>query len=152
MNLFDKKSCDGSDLSAETSLTIPLITRRLCSRPTTTVMWIFFTGGHPTPTATFRHTARTTSTVLAGELHVIDIDPETGEETQRRIRKAGDYACKEPGDVHRELGGPEGALVLFNLFNPEGLLAESLASDGTVSGRSELADILKGKAYRSGIA
>ena len=36
-----------------------------------------------------RHTARTTSTVLAGELHVIDIDPETGEETQRRIRKAG---------------------------------------------------------------
>lgn len=99
-----------------------------------------------------RHTARTTSTVLAGELHVIDIDPETGEETHRRIRKAGDYACKEPGDVHMELGGPEGALVLFNLFNPEGLLAESLAGDGTVSGRSELADILKGNAYRSGIA
>ena len=42
--------------------------------------------------------------------------------------------------------------MLFNLFNPEGLLAESLASDGTVSGRSELADILKGNAYRSGIA
>ncbi len=97
-----------------------------------------------------RHTARTTSTVLAGELHVVDIDLTTGKETEHRIRKAGDYACKEPGDVHMEYGGPEGALVIFNIFNPEGLLAESLARDGTVIGKSMLSDILKGQAYRSG--
>ena len=32
-----------------------------------------------------------------------------------KIRKVGDYAHKEPGDVHMERGGPEGALVLFKL-------------------------------------
>lgn len=99
-----------------------------------------------------RHTARTTSTVLAGELHVVDVDPDTGEETNHRIRRVGDYACKEPGDVHMEYGGPEGALVLFNIYNSDGLLAESLARDGTVTGRSQLDHILRGKTFRSGAA
>ena len=60
-----------------------------------------------------RHTAETTSTVLSGELHVVTIDPDTGEELETKIRKAGDYAHKEPGDVHMERGGPEGALAGF---------------------------------------
>ena len=58
-----------------------------------------------------RHTAITTSVVLEGELHVMDIDPETGDETQSKVRKPGDYACKLPGDIHMEKGGPQGALV-----------------------------------------
>ena len=95
-----------------------------------------------------RHTAQTTSIVLEGELHVIDVDPETGEELSTRIRKAGDYASKEPGDVHMERGGPEGALVLFNLYAPDGLLAESLATDGTITGESTLDQILRGKSSR----
>lgn len=95
-----------------------------------------------------RHTARTTSTVLEGELHVIDVDPSTGEEQSTRIRQAGDYASKEPGDVHMERGGPDGALVLFNLFAPDGLLAETLATDGTLLGESTLGQILKGKSSR----
>jgi len=95
-----------------------------------------------------RHTARTTSAVLEGELHVIDVDPDTGEELSTRIRKAGDYASKEPGDVHMERGGPEGALVLFNLYAPDGLLAESLASDGSIIGESTLDQILRGKPSR----
>ena len=37
-----------------------------------------------------RHTGYITSTVLSGELHVIDINLETGNETGRRIRKIGD--------------------------------------------------------------
>ncbi len=90
-----------------------------------------------------RHTAETTSTVLAGELHVIDVDARTGEETGRRIRTAGDYAHKEPGDVHMEMGGPEGALVLFNLYAPDGVLAESLARDGSVLSVSTMDRILK---------
>ena len=95
-----------------------------------------------------RHTARTTSTVLAGELHVIDVNPETGEELSTRIRAAGDYASKEPGDVHMERGGPEGALVLFSLYAADGLLAQSLASDGTIISESTLDQILKGKSSR----
>ncbi len=95
-----------------------------------------------------RHTARTTSTVLEGELHVIDVDPESGEELATKIRKAGDYACKEPGDVHMERGGPEGALVLFSLYASDGLLAQSLASDGSVLGESTLEQILKGESSR----
>lgn len=89
-----------------------------------------------------RHTAETTSTVLAGELHVIDIDPDTGEELGRRVRLAGDYAYKSPGDVHMECGGPEGALVLFNLYAPDGTLAEALARDGSVFSTSTLEQIL----------
>ncbi len=99
-----------------------------------------------------RHTARTTSTVLAGELHVVNIDLDSGEEISHRVRNAGDYACKEPGDVHMEYGGPEGALVLFNIFSPDGLLAESLTRDGTVMGKSKLEDILRGSSSRSGAA
>jgi len=95
-----------------------------------------------------RHTAATTSTVLAGELHITDIDIETGEETGRRVRFAGDYAHKVPGDVHMECGGSDGALVLFNLYAPDGLLAETLAKDGTVIGQSTLDQILKGRQSR----
>lgn len=95
-----------------------------------------------------KHTAQTTSTVLEGELHVIDVDPSTGKELNTKVRKAGDYASKEPGDVHMERGGPEGALVLFNLYAPSGLLAETLATSGSVIGESTLDQILKGKDAR----
>lgn len=90
-----------------------------------------------------RHTAETTSTILEGELHVIDVDPETGEELNTRIRKAGDFAHKASGDVHMERGGPEGALVMFNLYAPDGVLAESLDRDGTVLATSRCEDILR---------
>ena len=90
-----------------------------------------------------RHSAYTTSVVLEGELHVIDVDLETGEELNTRIRQVGDYAHKTPGDVHMERGGPEGALVLFSLYTEDGLLAETLASDGRVIGQSTMEPILK---------
>lgn len=90
-----------------------------------------------------RHTANTTSVVLKGELHVIDIDPNTGEELGVKIRPAGDFASKAPGDVHMERGGPEGALVFFSLYSEDGSLAETLASDGRVLGTSTLDPILQ---------
>ena len=65
-----------------------------------------------------RHSAHTTSVILEGELHVIDVDAQTGEEKSVRVRTVGDYASKAPGDVHMERGGPEGALVLFSLYTP----------------------------------
>ena len=95
-----------------------------------------------------RHTAQTTSIILAGELNVVDFDLDTGSETGRKVRQLGDYASKEPGDVHLEYGGANGAVVLFNLYSPNGELAESLDADGTVVGTSTLAQILKGKSSR----
>ena len=89
-----------------------------------------------------RHSSHTTSLVLEGKLHVVDIDPESGEELSSRVRTAGDYAHKTPGDVHMERGGPEGALVLFSLYAPDGLLAESIAKDGTVLSQSTMEPIL----------
>ena len=89
-----------------------------------------------------RHTADTTSVVLAGERHVVDIDLSTGKELSTKIRKVGDYAHKEPGDVHMERGGPEGALVLFKLKAVKNSLAESLAKDGTLIGESRFDDML----------
>ena len=47
-----------------------------------------------------------------------------------------------------ECGGPEGALVLFNLYTPDGILAETLAADGKVISVSTLDQILKGKSAR----
>ena len=107
------------------------------------VMSICCIAGRPIPIAIFTDiTAETTSTVLAGELHVVTIDPQSGAELETKIRKAGDYAHKEPGDVHMERGGPEGALVLFNLKAIDNSLAESLAEDGTVIAESRFDDIV----------
>ena len=92
-----------------------------------------------------RHTAEISSVVLEGELHVTDIDIETGKELGKRVRVVGDFAHKEPGDVHMEQGGPNGALVLFNIYAPEGegKLVESLQKDGSVISASTMARILR---------
>ena len=92
-----------------------------------------------------RHTAETSSVVIQGELHVSDIDIDSNNITSTRIRKVGDYVHKEPGDVHMEKGGPEGALVLFTIYSPEGegSLAESLSKDGEVLSISTIKKILK---------
>ena len=68
--------------------------------------------------------------VLQGELHVQTF--ENGEPVTSGIRRVGDYAKKPPNDVHMEQGGPEGALVLFELYAPDGQLTEQLDPDGKV--------------------
>ena len=60
-----------------------------------------------------RHLCEATSVVLQGELHVQTF--ENGEPVKSGIRRVGDYAKKPPNDVHMEQGGPEGALVHFEL-------------------------------------
>ena len=75
-----------------------------------------------------RHLCATTSLVLEGELHVKTF--ENGELVDTTIRRVGDYAKKPPGDVHMEQGGPDGALVLFELYAPDGQLTEQLDKDG----------------------
>lgn len=90
-----------------------------------------------------RHVCATTSTVLAGELHVIDY--ENGEAGEKRIRAAGDYAAKDPGDVHMEHAGPDGAMVLFNLYAPDGKLADFLGPDGETLTTITLEDMTTGR-------
>ena len=92
-----------------------------------------------------RHTAETSSLVLEGELLVTDIDIETGKEIGQRIRVAGDFVHKQPGDVHMEQGGANGALVLFNIYAPseDGKLAESLKKDGSLISTSTIGKILR---------
>lgn len=86
-----------------------------------------------------RHVADTTSTILAGELHVIEF--ENGRAVGSSVRRPGDYAHKSPGDVHMEMGGPSGALVLFNLYTTDGRLAEQLAPDGSVLRTVTMTDV-----------
>ena len=92
-----------------------------------------------------RHTAETSSLVLEGELLVTDIDIETGKEIGQRVRVAGDFVHKQPGDVHMEQGGANGALVLFNIYAPseDGKLAESLKEDGSLISTSTIEKILR---------
>lgn len=77
-----------------------------------------------------RHLCMTTSVVLAGELHVCTF--EDGVAGEPRVRRLGDYAKKPPGDVHMEQGGPEGALVLFELYAPDGQLTQQLDAQGNI--------------------
>ena len=93
-----------------------------------------------------RHLCEVRSTVLQGSLEVVTF--EDGVEVSKITREAGSYSHMPEGDVHMERGGPEGALVLFNLYAPDGLLAESLATDGTITGESTLDQILRGKSSR----
>ena len=92
-----------------------------------------------------KHTAETSSVVLKGELHVSDFDVETGKETNKRIRNVGDFVYKEAGDIHMEKGGPEGALVLFKIYDPtgKGNLAESINKSGKIISSSNIKNILK---------
>ena len=92
-----------------------------------------------------RHTAETSSLVLEGELLVTDIDIETGKDIGQRVRGAGDFVHKQPGDEHMEQGGANGALVLFNIYAPseEGKLVESLEEDGSVISTSTIEKILR---------
>jgi len=77
-----------------------------------------------------RHLCAATSLVLDGELHVKTY--EDGELTHTAVRRVGDYAKKLAGDVHMEQGGPEGALVLFELYAPDGQLTEQLDPQGNI--------------------
>ncbi len=77
-----------------------------------------------------RHLVETTTTVLQGEHHLIDID--NGVEGEHRIRVAGDYSHKPSEEVHMEYAGPEGSLLLFNMYAPDGRLFEILDKDENV--------------------
>jgi hypothetical protein len=75
-----------------------------------------------------RHVAATTTLVLEGEQHIYETD--AGGKTVHKVRKAGAYAQSAGGDVHRECGGPEGAVVFFAMHSPNGRVFDLLDEEG----------------------
>lgn len=86
-----------------------------------------------------RHIAPLSSIVLEGELHVIDF--ENGKEVARRVRKAGDYSQKDVVEDHLEVGGPQGALVMFSIYAPDGKLTQQLSEFGDILRTVTAADL-----------
>lgn len=70
-----------------------------------------------------RHTGATTTLVLEGEHHVVDIT-DGGE--VHKVRKVGDFVRNDGGDVHMEYGGAQGAVVLFSMQAGDGRLFDIL--------------------------
>lgn len=90
-----------------------------------------------------RHLVATTTTVLRGEHHLVDI--ENGVEGEHRVRAAGDYSHRPPGEVHMEYAGPEGSLLLFNMYAPDGRLFEILDADANVLAVVTIDDFKSGR-------
>ena len=89
-----------------------------------------------------RHLVPTTTTVLEGEHHLVDML--NGVEGEHRIRAAGDYSHRPPGEVHMEYAGPEGSLLLFNMYAPDGRLFEILDRDENVLSLVTIEDFKSG--------
>lgn len=89
-----------------------------------------------------RHVAATRTLVLQGEHHVFDVG--SNGETVHKVKPAGTYSQSPSGDVHMERGGPNGAIVLFNLHSPTGLLFETLDADHNVLAQSTIESMATG--------
>ena len=90
-----------------------------------------------------RHLVETTTTVLRGEHHLVDMV--NGVEGEHRIRTAGDYSHKPAGEVHMEYAGPEGSLLLFNMYAPDSRLFEILDQDENVLSVATIDDFVSGR-------
>lgn len=89
-----------------------------------------------------RHVAVTRTLVLQGEHHVFDVG--SNGETVHKIKPAGTYSQSPSGDIHMERGGEEGAIVLFNLHSPTGVLFETLDADHNVLATSTIESMSEG--------
>jgi hypothetical protein len=86
-----------------------------------------------------KHIAATTTLVLEGEHHVIEIT-DSGEQIHK-VRPAGTYAHSPGGEAHMERGGPEGALVFFAMQEPTGHLFDLLDVDGNLIGNTTISEL-----------
>ncbi len=90
-----------------------------------------------------RHLVETTTTVLQGEHHLVDMVK--GVEGEHRVRAAGDYSHKPADEVHMEYAGPQGSLLLFNMYAPDGRLFEILDKDENVLQLATIEDFASGR-------
>lgn len=77
-----------------------------------------------------RHLGHTTTLVLQGEHHAIDMDDPDQAHT---IRHPGSYSQKQAGDLHMEYAGPEGAILYFSMQAVDGKLFQMMQGDEVVS-------------------
>ncbi len=89
-----------------------------------------------------RHVAVTRTLVLQGEHHVFDVG--SNGETIHKIKPAGTYSQSPSGEIHMERGGENGAIVLFNLHSPTGVLFETLDADHNVLATSTIESMSEG--------
>ena len=94
-----------------------------------------------------RHVGDTTTLVLAGEHHVLDITNQ-GTESGHDIRPAGHYSHSRAGNAHMEYAGPEGSLVFFNMQSEDGRLFEVLDKDQNVLSVLTIEDFITGQFRR----
>jgi len=88
-----------------------------------------------------RHLCEVRSTVLKGSLEVVTY--EDGKEVSSIVREVGSYSHMPEGDVHMERGGTEGAVVLFNLYAPDGRLTQMLDEAGNTLKTLTIGSVLK---------
>ena len=89
-----------------------------------------------------RHVATTTSLVIRGEHHLIDLHE--GGRTEKRVKRAGDYGLSLGDAVpHLERGGDEGALVFFGNHTESGILYELVDADGKVVQEVGIRDLVE---------
>lgn len=88
-----------------------------------------------------RHLGATTSLILQGEHHTIEI---IDGEAVHKVRRAGDYAQKPGGEAHMEHAGPEGSLVFFSMKAVDGKVFEVLGDEEKVLNATTYEDFVAG--------
>jgi hypothetical protein len=86
--------------------------------------------------ATHRHCGITHTFVIEGEHHIYEPDG-----TLREVRRVGSITVGKPGDIHKECGGPDGAIVHYSTRGT-GPLFEVLDDAGRVVGALTLEDLV----------
>ena len=79
-----------------------------------------------------RHLASTTVLVMEGEQHLTELHPDGSTTAKKRIK--GEYARSNGADAnpHMERGGPQGGVVFYSCYAPDGRLFEFTDDTGRV--------------------
>ena len=88
-----------------------------------------------------RHVAPTSTLVLEGEQHLFDTLPDGA--PRHRVRRAGDYALSDGGDLHIEGGGPEGGMIYLSMHSRDGHLFDVVGPDLEVISKVTIEDLLQ---------
>ena len=89
-----------------------------------------------------RHLGRTSSWVVEGEHHIVEI---TELQTIHKTRKPGFRGTSPAGEIHMEYGGAEGSTVLFLCEAVDGKLFDIVATNGTVLATATVEDFASGR-------
>jgi hypothetical protein len=85
-----------------------------------------------------RHCAKNNLFVIAGEHRIYETDLKL-----REVRKVGSNTISyNPNDIHREGGGPDGAVIYYSVRGKDGDLFEVVEDDGKVLGVLKLDDFV----------